>query len=106
MAISNDIRKLAITHYKNVKTPADIHDIDLVNIDTIRRWIREFKDGKCAPSSPPGRLLSASCTTNVRELRRLINVHSQRALGSHLPRPASRSTVGRIVKKLNLKVKR
>ena len=106
MAISKDIRKLAIAHYKKGKTTTESEDIFLVNIGTIRRWIREFKEGKVAPSSPPGRPPSAACTSNVREVRRLLNVHSQRALGAHLPRPASRSTVRRIVKKLNLKVKR
>jgi transposase len=104
MAISKDIRSLAIEHHKAGKTPKEISHMVFIKIPTIRRWIREFKDGKATSHSPPGRPRSASNTTNTRAVKRLIRRHSQRNISPLLPRPASRSTVQRIVKRLNLKV--
>ena len=105
MAHSNAIRNLAITHYKNGKTAQQIRAITLVNIDTIRRWIREFKrDGKVLSEAPPGRTPIVTNKTNMREVKRLIRNNSQRSIGKLLPRPTSYRTVWRMVQKLKLKV--
>ena len=105
MAISKDIRSLAIEHHKAGKKPQEISNMVFIKIPTIRRWIREFKkDGKVTSHSPPGHPRSASNTTNTRAVKRLIRRHSPRNIIPLLPRPASRSTVQRIVKRLNFKI--
>ena len=105
MAIEKSIRALAISHFKDGHKPKFISAVVRTNIDTVRRWIREFKlQGKQERLSPPGRPVSASNKTNIREVKRLIRNHSQRSLVKMLPKPASLSTVRRIIKKLKLKV--
>lgn len=102
---SNAIRKLAIEHHKNGKSNRQIFDILLgkAHKNTIRTWIREYKEtGKVFNSIPTGRPRSVTTHLNVKRVKRLIRTHSQRQISYKLK--ISLGSVANIVKQSELKV--
>ena len=105
MTKSNELRDIVIAHHLDKVTIQGIYDrmAGRVGRSTIHRWIDQFNEnGRKTAMKPPGRPRKASNDTKKKEVKRLINRHSQRQVAKQLA--ISKSTVGRIIKTLKLQV--
>lgn len=104
---SNDLRELALSHFKKNKTVTEIYQIldKKASKRTIQRWIKDFKlVGKITFSKSTGRPRTVSTRTKKNQVKRLLKNNSGRAASRYSQ--ISQTSVVRICKELGLNVRK
>lgn len=102
MAKSNDIKQVALKHYRAGKSNRVIYEhlASTVSIETIRRWTKlfaELENDVIPTFRSPGRPRSIRTNINIKRSKRLLKTMPARAVSRQLA--ISRGSLHRIVKK-------